>query len=485
MEAHILDGYVAPSLVPTIMALNIFKQFPNKETDILYKTVGFGTIISAIYGILQFHLRRKIRSRSKLTLLNAALLTAFSIMAIVGFNLIRVNLRLSTYSLPENIRSQKKSSGSEVFRYHFFADFIPGLLIATQSQVCSIIMYELMHKAKRAFTLGEASILAQLVSAAYITWSITAYSEWTGAGPFTVDLTTEIILYLGANFILSVCLPYYYFMRGKATIRRYFILAVNLITSYFTAAALINSSTINPFTWLVDYIFSTHQRISLFSLWLSTLAACVSFSTSWARMVGQTNSLVRKVFHLAICVVFVSGYNQDLNFTQFAAGGIVVVMIVLETIRASRLKFIGDQLENICKALRGKWDNKYLTLSHLYLLVGVFLPLWLLPQNSNKLALSAGLISVGVGDTAAAIIGTFLGKTKLRRTSGKSLEGLLGNIFSMLLFKIYWIGNTGFIDEFSFIMAAIFTALTEAITKTCDNLILPLVMILLIEIFHH
>lgn len=487
METHLLDAFLAPMLVPTIMSINVSKQVQNDRTNLLYSTVTMGTIISTIISTIQFHVRRNTRSRTHLTVLTAILLTLASITSILAFNLIRNNLPTGFYQLPVSIRGQSITSNSDVFRYHFFADFIPGLLIFSQTQLCSMIKNDLLYKAKRSFTLGEASLVAQLVSSAYLTWALVTYSRFSKAGPYQVSLTTNIVLNVGFYTFAIIFVPSYLFLRGKATLTRYSLIGLSLSASYATVWNLISeTSSLDPFSWLVDYIFATHQRISLFSLWLSTLTACISFSTSWARMVGRTNSLVRKIFHLAISVVFISGYNQDIDFMRFAVGSVFIVMFILEMMRACQLQPIARQLETVCQALRGKWDNRYLTVSHMYLLIGTFVPLWLDPNTdspTNKLALSCGLISVAVGDTAAAIIGTFFGRAKLRERTGKTAEGLLGNFIVMILFKLIWVGYQGFIEEFSFVIAALFTSIAEGITNTCDNLILPLVMTFLIEIF--
>lgn len=487
METHLLDAFVAPILVPSIMSINAFKQLQLDRLDLLYGTVTTGICLSTVASTIQFHVNRSTRSRTNLTILTAIQLTFASITSILLFNLLRNNILKESYQLPHAVRGQTINNGSAVFRYHFFADFIPGLIIFSQTQLCSMIKNELLCKAKRSFTLGEASIIAQLVSSAYLTWALVTYSKFSGAGPFQVSLTTNIVLNVGFFTFTIIFAPSYLLLKRKATLIRYSLIGLSLSASYSSVWNLVSAtSNLDPFSWLVNHIFSTHQRISLFSLWLSTLTACISFSTSWARMVGRTNSLVRKIFHLAISVVFISGYNQDIDFMQFAVGGIFIIMFILEMMRAWQLQPIAQQLENVCQSLRGRWDNRYLTVSHMYLLIGAFLPLWILPNKeaySNKLAISCGLISVAVGDTAAAIVGTFFGRTKLREKTGKTVEGLLGNFVAMILFKLIWVGYGGFIEEFSFVIAAILTSIAEGITKTCDNLILPLVMLFLIEIF--
>lgn len=430
-----------------------------------------------MFGPLYQKINQRTTSRTKLVFFKAIMLTVEAILSIVAFNLVRLNIFGDTYKLPLAV-------GSDVFRYHFYVDIVPGLVIFTQVQFSSFIKHELLDRAKRNFTYGEASIVAHLASSATATWALVVYTRLTGGGPFTISLTSDIVLNVGLAMFFLTLAPAYLFIRNRATLTRYSLIAAGVVVSYCSAKLLIAKyRSQGPISWLINHIFATPQTISLFSFWLSTVAACLGFSTSWSRMVGHTNSLVRKVFHLAICVVFISGLNQDVDFMRFAAGSMLIVMSLVETVRAWQLWPMGDYLENICRSLRGRWDNRYLTLSQIYLLVGAFLPLWLIPDKSNpsKLATSSGLISVGVGDTAAAVFGTFFGRHKLGNT-GKTVEGFLGNLIAMIAFKLIWMGYNGFNENMSFLLASFSVAVVEALTENCDNLILPLVFMLVIDL---
>lgn len=63
-------------------------------------------------------------------------------------------------------------------------------------------------------------------------------------------------------------------------------------------------------------------------------------------------------------------------------------------------------------------DAGYIALTPIYLLVSVSAPLWLHPcpcdgnetGGSNLLTLLSGLLTIGIGDTAASVFGTLLGK---------------------------------------------------------------------------
>ena len=480
-----LDNVMGTSLVPTIMSIVTGKMYGSDNMDLIYGCATIGTVISAVTCSLHSEVRLHTRSRNTLTILTTFLLTLGLCASIILFHLLRHNLGSRTYVLPDSLQGVEKSNPSDVFRHHLYVDIVPGFIIFAQAVLCLLIRFELMNRAKRKFTMGESSILAQLTSVTYLVWALTLYSKSTGAGTFEVRQTTDVLLNIGLTLFAITFLPNYLFLSQRNTFARYALLMSGTVASLYISHILVRTPRINdPLTWLVDHIFATHQRISLFSLWLSALAACISFSTSWSRMVGQTNSFARKIFHVAICAVFITGYNQDAEFTSFASGGMVIVMLVLEMIRAWNLWPLGMHLEGVCRTLRGKWDNRYLTLSHIYLLVGTMIPLWLLPQATDpgKLALSSGVLAVGVGDAAAAIIGTIYGRTHLGLRSGKTLEGFIGNILAMAAFKLIWVGYSGFVDEFSFAFAAILTAFVEAISCNCDNLILPLVMILSLEL---
>lgn len=483
-----ITGLLASNLIPTIMAVSAGKAYGEDKLNVLYLTITLATIISTVMSSLDFQFRSMTRDRNKLTLLTTFLLTSSLIASIAGFHLVRHNFNpYRTYELPTNIRGRRIPIGSEVFRHHFFADFIPGIIIMSQSILCMVLNHELLHRAKRRFSYGESNVVSQLISAAFSVWAFSTYSKLTGAGPFNISQTNDIVLNLGVVLSLVALAPCYLILKRPHTLIRYTLILLAGLISFIIIKNIVSTSEIgDPFTWFLNYLFSTHQRLSLFSLWMAMTMGAISFSTTWSRLVGHTNNYARKVFHAAVSVVFITGYLQDMRFTEFAAGGVMVVMIFLEAIRSWHLWPLGTHLEQVCRALRGSWDNRYLTVSHIYLLLGIMIPVWLLPKDieHGNLLLSSGLISVGVGDTAAAVIGSHYGtKNFLSLKSGKTIEGFLGNAGAMIIFKLLWVGYFGFVEEFSFVMAAFLTAFFELTSSDCDNLILPLVMILSLQIF--
>lgn len=89
------------------------------------------------------------------------------------------------------------------------------------------------------------------------------------------------------------------------------------------------------------------------------------------------------------------------------------MFVSFQTLRILKLPPLGKGLDSGFQAFVDEKD-KLIALTPVYLLVGCSTPLWLHPKPSQQvlLPLLAGLLAVGVGDTAASICGTWCGKRK-------------------------------------------------------------------------
>ena len=117
-------------------------------------------------------------------------------------------------------------------------------------------------------------------------------------------------------------------------------------------------------------------------------------------------------------------------------------------------------------------DSGELILTNLYLLAGVSLPIWLTPDldHTNKLILLSGVLSIGVGDSAASIVGSKFGKIKFP-DSQKTLEGTLASIVAQLLF-VCFVSNL----SLGIVISICFVSFVEALTTQVDNVVLPLLL---------
>ena len=122
-------------------------------------------------------------------------------------------------------------------------------------------------------------------------------------------------------------------------------------------------------------------------------------------------------------------------------------------------------------------DGGKLVLTPIYLIVGLSLPVWLDYVRFGRPQLSsfAGLSSVGLGDSAASIIGRKFGRNNFFRY-GKTLEGMLANFAVQLAFLASLNQLLDFGVETTNILSASFmSAALEATTDQIDNLLIPLV----------
>lgn len=138
-------------------------------------------------------------------------------------------------------------------------------------------------------------------------------------------------------------------------------------------------------------------------------------------------------------------------------------------------KYASEMIDTLMDKFRNKNDQGLITVSHIYLLIGFSSPLWLSSTFDNvPINLTAGLITIGYGDTAASVIGSLYGKHKWPggyRSYEGTFAAILAQILGLLLTCKYLHKN---INIIMIIISSIIASLIEAKTVQIDNLILPL-----------
>lgn len=137
----------------------------------------------------------------------------------------------------------------------------------------------------------------------------------------------------------------------------------------------------------------------------------------------QSNTRTRKIFHILIVLIFMPSLIYQCSFLFIASGIALAIFITLETIRIIRLPPIYQILDEAIKSFIDEKDAGLIAMTPIYLLAGCSIPLWLHPcpcdltdsAGFEVIPLLAGVISVGVGDTAASVIGSKFGKMKWPR----------------------------------------------------------------------
>ncbi|CAG8553797.1 4730_t:CDS:2 [Ambispora leptoticha] len=138
----------------------------------------------------------------------------------------------------------------------------------------------------------------------------------------------------------------------------------------------------------------------------------------------------RKYFHALAVAMFIPGYLLDPLFMDLAFSVALSALIYLEYLRFFAVFPLGKQLHIFLSEFVDNRDAGPAILSHIYLLVGCAGCVWL--KGSSKIAGLSGILTLGLGDSMASIIGRKYGRRRWHGTS-KTFEGTAAFIVLVLL----------------------------------------------------
>ncbi|KAL8729479.1 MAG: hypothetical protein Q9166_004727 [cf. Caloplaca sp. 2 TL-2023] len=218
----------------------------------------------------------------------------------------------------------------------------------------------------------------------------------------------------------------------------------------------------------------------------------------------------RKVFHGMMVVMFLPTILIDPTFVALALTLVLAVFLLLDLFRASQLPPLSRPLTHfLAPYVDGRDHRGPVVVSHIFLLIGCSIPLWLSLASLERSAISpwqgwevptrdlsmiSGVVCVGMGDAAASLIGRRYGRRRWCWSGGKSLEGSAAFAAAVTLglavarvWLLYggWKGDSGDSWPVFFckvVVAASGASLTEAVlTGGNDNVIVPVILWLLVR----
>ena len=156
--------------------------------------------------------------------------------------------------------------------------------------------------------------------------------------------------------------------------------------------------------------FGSRQRRWLIVYWCGVLAGGI-WSAQWVK--SRTHTIImRKWFHFVALFLFLPAYFLEPVFLQLALCMAQIVFVLAEGVRLSGIAGVSPVINRFLCAFTDHRDNGPIIISHFSLLLGMAMPIWIAPvveksaSSSDLLALS-GMTGLGVGDSFAAIIGTW------------------------------------------------------------------------------
>ncbi|KIW42712.1 uncharacterized protein PV06_06232 [Exophiala oligosperma] len=218
----------------------------------------------------------------------------------------------------------------------------------------------------------------------------------------------------------------------------------------------------------------------------------------------------RKVFHGIMVAMLLPTIFVDPCFIALALSLVLAVFLLLDLFRASQLPPISKPLTTfLAPYVDGRDYRGPVIVSHIFLLIGCAIPLWLslaaTPRTGEdawggwdtpvrELSMVSGVVCVGMGDAAASLVGRRYGKTKWYWSGGKSLEGSLAFAVAVvcgLAMAWTWLRLGGWalwpsgplsLIFAKFVFAGVGASLLEStLTAANDNVVVPIGLWLLVR----
>lgn len=179
---------------------------------------------------------------------------------------------------------------------------------------------------------------------------------------------------------------------------------------------------VHPFLWVLKFVFSEpHKRLSLCVYWVAVICASVLRFYNISKNSKIERILLRKYYHLVAVLMFVPAVIFQPLFLNLAFGAALGVFLVLEIIRVWRIWPLGPLVHKFMNAFTDHRDSDLLIVSHFSLLLGCALPIWMSSGfNDRPLAPFAGILSLGIGDTMASMVGYKYGVLRWSKTGKKN-----------------------------------------------------------------
>lgn len=240
---------------------------------------------------------------------------------------------------------------------------------------------------------------------------------------------------------------------------------------------------LHPLLWVISFVFSEPvKRLSLCIYWVCVIYVSVLRFYNISKNSKIERILLRKYYHLMAVSMFVPALIFQPKFLDLAFGAALAIFLALEIIRVWRIWPLGQPVHQFMNAFTDHRDSDLLIVSHFSLLLGCALPIWMSSgYNDRPLTPFAGILSLGIGDTMASMVGHKYGVLRWSKNGKKTIEGTAAGITSVLAacsVLLPVLASTGYIISqhwFSLLLAVTVSGLLEAYTAQLDNAFIPLV----------
>lgn len=236
-----------------------------------------------------------------------------------------------------------------------------------------------------------------------------------------------------------------------------------------------------PLVWLYDYIRESEFRVQVLTAWVGALVILVPTVYFLSNTLALNTR--RKVWHYVLLGSIAYPLVADRDFTALALFGLLLVFVVVEFLRSTRFTFVGQFLYDQLKIFQDFKDLKGpLNLSYIFLVVGVTIPVAydLIYSDATTITSYIGIITLGVGDSFASVVGRKYGSIKWR-SGTKSIQGTAA-FFVSTAAAFYAVDKYLLVQKVTnwenLLISTFLAALVEGTATLNDNFLIPVVTLL-------
>lgn len=246
----------------------------------------------------------------------------------------------------------------------------------------------------------------------------------------------------------------------------------------------------NAIVWLYEYIYQSEMRTKILTLWIALL----SIAIPTVQLSGDKLSLNsrRKIWHYLLLVSITYPLLVETDFTLIALLGSLIIFIVVEIVRYNKFTIIGAWLYNELRFFQDFKDLKGpLNLSYIFLILGVTLPmvydLAILQNDQITYRSFIGIISLGLGDSMASVIGKNYGTIKWKH-GNKSIQGtitfIIVSMIGFYLINQILSSNQQIQNWENVFISCLLGGILEGVSTLNDNFLIPCIMVISLEIIN-
>lgn len=338
-----------------------------------------------------------------------------------------------------------------------------------------------------SFTIGEASIVVQAAILFFYTTVLNVINSIAQV-TFTKMQTSTLIIQLGVLTVALICWLCYRFKSLRKPIPFYMMAVFSCVFFLFVPLHLILN--FSPILWILQLMINDARAMRVVSIWIFGSLLAFLVARSQMRGAKKATTIQRKAFHILAVLMFTPGLVMECSLTFIASAVILSIFVVFDVMRVLCLPPFGQAFQDTFVVYGDDKDVGITALTALYLPVACGIPMFVHPSPCDitdsagfyLLPAMSGLLSIGIGDSAASAVGSKCGRFHWKH-SKKTVEGTLASIISQALI-VYCLFYYGFVSgEETLIrsgIAIVVTSLIEAKTTQIDNLVLPLLMYILL-----